>query len=246
MSAIRKPGIPTSSSVSRDVARVLDPIKENVEILTGVRSGVKPIVQLTSVASQTDIANKANEIIVRLNANDTYTALTKTALDAVFVASGASHAAGIVPDPGSTAGTTRFLREDAAWAAPPYPVLTALTASLAADVLLNNTANYFDGPSVAQGTTGTWFVSGTVTVWDTAGAAGISAKLWDGTTVIASTNITQPAASQPWALALSGVITSPTGNLRISAQDITSVSGKILFNRSGNSHDSTITAVRIA
>ncbi len=36
----------------------------------------------------------------------------------VFGASGASHAAGAVPDPGATAGTTRFLREDATWAAP--------------------------------------------------------------------------------------------------------------------------------
>lgn len=35
-----------------------------------------------------------------------------------FVASGASHAAGIVPDPGSTPGTTKFLREDATWAVP--------------------------------------------------------------------------------------------------------------------------------
>lgn len=36
----------------------------------------------------------------------------------VFVASGTSHAAGAVPDPGATAGTTRFLREDATWATP--------------------------------------------------------------------------------------------------------------------------------
>lgn len=35
-----------------------------------------------------------------------------------FVASGASHARGTVPDPGASAGTTRFLREDATWAAP--------------------------------------------------------------------------------------------------------------------------------
>lgn len=33
----------------------------------------------------------------------------------VFGASGGSHAAGIVPDPGSSSGTTRFLREDATW-----------------------------------------------------------------------------------------------------------------------------------
>lgn len=36
----------------------------------------------------------------------------------VFVASGASHASGAVPDPGSSAGSTKFLREDATWAVP--------------------------------------------------------------------------------------------------------------------------------
>jgi hypothetical protein len=37
----------------------------------------------------------------------------------VFVQSGASHAAGAVPDPGSTAGTQKFLCEDATWKLPP-------------------------------------------------------------------------------------------------------------------------------
>ncbi|KWO21404.1 hypothetical protein [Burkholderia ubonensis] len=36
-----------------------------------------------------------------------------------FTGSGASHTTGGVPDPGSTAGTTRFLREDSTWAVPP-------------------------------------------------------------------------------------------------------------------------------
>jgi hypothetical protein len=35
----------------------------------------------------------------------------------VFRASGAAHALGLVPDPGATAGTSRFLREDATWVA---------------------------------------------------------------------------------------------------------------------------------
>lgn len=35
----------------------------------------------------------------------------------IFVGSGASHAPGLVPDAGATAGTTRFLREDATWVA---------------------------------------------------------------------------------------------------------------------------------
>lgn len=38
---------------------------------------------------------------------------------AVFGASGANHSSGAVPDPGSAAGATRFLREDASWAIPP-------------------------------------------------------------------------------------------------------------------------------
>lgn len=63
--------------------------------------------------------------------------------------------------------------------------LSSLTNSLGADVLLNNTANYFDGPSIAQCSTGTWFASGTVTLNDSATAV-MQCKLWDGTTVIAS------------------------------------------------------------
>lgn len=37
----------------------------------------------------------------------------------IFGSSGASHALGLVPDPGATAGTTRFLREDGTWDVPP-------------------------------------------------------------------------------------------------------------------------------
>lgn len=36
----------------------------------------------------------------------------------VFVGSGASHATGLVPDPGASAGTTKYLREDATWDVP--------------------------------------------------------------------------------------------------------------------------------
>lgn len=123
--------------------------------------------------------------------------------------------------------------------------LSKITASLGADVALSNTANYFDGPSVAQGATGTWFVMGTVTTNDTIPAK-INAKLWDGTTVIASASTTVAVGSSRVSLTLSGVIVSPAGNLKISVQDASSVNGKIEFNDSGNSKDSTITAIRIA
>lgn len=51
---------------------------------------------------------------------------------AVFGASGASHSAGAVPDPGSSAGTTRYLREDATWAVPPDTGITQLTGDVTA------------------------------------------------------------------------------------------------------------------
>ena len=124
-------------------------------------------------------------------------------------------------------------------------VASPITNSLSADVALNNTANYFDGPRVAQGSTGTWFVSGTVTLVD-AGAANFAVKLWDGTTVIASAWNRVDAALFQCTVALSGFITSPVGNLRISVQDQTLTTGQIKFNASGNSKDSTITAFRIA
>lgn len=124
--------------------------------------------------------------------------------------------------------------------------LSKFTASLGADVALNNTANYFDGPSVAQGTSGTWFVAGKVTILDTGGATEIWVKLWDGTTVIDSGVATTVSATTGQSIHLSGYITSPAGNIKISCRDSVRTTGKILFNQSGNSKDSTITAIRIA
>lgn len=40
----------------------------------------------------------------------------------VMGASGSGHASGLVPDPGSTAGTTKFLREDGTWQVPTVDV----------------------------------------------------------------------------------------------------------------------------
>ncbi len=86
---------------------------------------------------------------------------------------------------------------------------------------------------------------GTVTVVD-AGGAVMKAKLWDGTTVIASANVAVGAAANGISISLSGFITSPVGNLRISVEDSSTVNGKIQFNASGNSKDSTITAIQLA
>ncbi len=61
---------------------------------------------------------KGNNTGATANAAD-LTVVQVSAMLPAFVASGVSHAAGLVPDPGATAGTTRYLREDATWFTPP-------------------------------------------------------------------------------------------------------------------------------
>ena len=144
---------------------------------------------------------------------------------------------------GTSAGATTFWRGDATWT---VPTLSSVTNTLGADVDLND-GSYHDGPSCAQGTSGTWFASGVVTVLDTSAVATIAIKLWDGTTVIASTIVVTAAANTPVPISLSGALASPAGNIRISCLDSNGVpAGKIKFNSSGNSKDSTLTVVRIA
>jgi len=62
----------------------------------------------------------------------------------VFQASGSGHAQGVVPDPGATAGTARFLREDGTWAAPSGSGSTGLGTGLGSSVGLpaGATADY--------------------------------------------------------------------------------------------------------
>jgi hypothetical protein len=55
----------------------------------------------------------------------------------VFIGSGGTHQQGAVPDPGATAGTTRFLREDGTWNAP------------AGSGSILSTVGYLDGSPVA-------------------------------------------------------------------------------------------------
>lgn len=126
--------------------------------------------------------------------------------------------------------------------------MTSVKNSLGGDVNLNNTSNYFDGPSVAQGTAGTWFASGTVTVTDTGGAATFYCRLWDGTVpglIATAASGTAGSANTNVLMSLSGLLTSPAGNIRISCRDITATTGKILFNITGSSADSTLSAIRI-
>lgn len=124
--------------------------------------------------------------------------------------------------------------------------LAPVTNSLGSNVALNNASNYFDGPSIAQGTTGTWWVSGTVTVSDpTTSGATFYVKLWDGTTVIANCAVTVAGSSNWGSASLSGYITGPAANLRISVK-CTSTTGLAVATADSITKACTITAHRIA
>lgn len=124
---------------------------------------------------------------------------------------------------------------------------TPITNALTANVPLSGSSAYNNGPSIAQGSSGTWFVTGTVTITNTSVASKFNAKLWDGTTVVASSGNVSFSPGNPTSISLSGFITSPAGNLRIDVADTAgSTSGLILFNNTGSSQDSMISAIRIA
>ena len=63
-----------------------------------------------------NIKNYIDDIIE----NDVAPAIDAKADDSVFGASGANHSKGLVPDPGSTHGDEKFLREDGTWQVPVY------------------------------------------------------------------------------------------------------------------------------
>lgn len=124
--------------------------------------------------------------------------------------------------------------------------ITNLTTVLGADVAMSSTTVYANGPSVAQGSTGTWYVSGHLTIWCGAGGSTLNGKLWDGTTVIRSLQTQCGTASNgPVTMDLEGIIANPAGNLRFDALNISSTAGFIKFNASGNSKDSGISAIRL-
>lgn len=146
---------------------------------------------------------------------------------------------------GGTLGTAAYTASTAY-----MPSAVQITNALSGDVNLNNTSNYFDGPSIAQGSSGTWYVTGMVTIaFPTNNTDQVLCKLWDGTNVIASGTIAGATGSANQALGmpmpLSGYLASPAGNIKISCKDVTNTTGVIKFNASGNSKDSMISAFRV-
>jgi hypothetical protein len=123
----------------------------------------------------------------------------------VFVASGASHAVGAVPDPGSSAGTTRFLREDSTWVAPSSgSTVTVCTASSPVTVSNTNASTALLSCSVPANTlaAGTLLEVTLTGIESTAtGATGtitLTTNLGGGTSVTTVSGTTGVCNAQPW------------------------------------------------
>ncbi len=139
----------------------------------------------------------------------------------------------------STTGTGQWV----CLSPPGFPVFTN---ALSGNVAFSSTGTTFTGPSVTQTTNpGTWFVTGGITFQDDTSAFKVFAKLWDATTVIASGAARTAAATIPAQITLSGVITNPSSNIKISAVANTAT-GSMRFNNTGYSKDCYVTAVRIS
>lgn len=158
---------------------------------------------------------------------------------------------------GSSSGFTNLFAQPAAAnnavILPPYNGTlliggTQLSNALSADVALNNTGTYFNGPAIALPAGGVWFVTSTITVDDYNGAAHIEARIIDGTNVLASSIVTTANTSFKGTITLSAFV---NGGLTATMQavDITSVFGRILATTqgggSGQSNASTMRAFRV-
>lgn len=88
----------------------------------------------------------------------------------VFVKSGTGAKSGLVPTPPATAGTTKFLREDAVWATPPTANNPSITISQNGTIKGKFTLNQADSETIAlTDTTYSEFTGATTTVAGTNG-----------------------------------------------------------------------------
>lgn len=61
-----KPSIPGTSSLQREVAMFIEPIKANIELITGARPGAVSLAPLPSTATLADVITQLNKILSRI------------------------------------------------------------------------------------------------------------------------------------------------------------------------------------
>jgi hypothetical protein len=63
---MRKPAIPGTGTLPTDLARVIEPIKANVELITGARPGAVSIDPLPATATTAQIITQLNLLLSRI------------------------------------------------------------------------------------------------------------------------------------------------------------------------------------
>jgi hypothetical protein len=122
--------------------------------------------------------------------------------------------------------------------------LTNLTNSLASPAAFS-TGAFTDGPTVAQGASGTWHASGSISWTDTTANGAAVCKLWDGTTIIDTGAGSQGGTNQVQTISLSGNISSPAGNIRISCESIVNTTASMSSTAASQAKTSTVSVFRI-
>lgn len=204
---------------------------------------------ITHAGTITSLWTGSSGGILAFTAANTLVSSPTLRLNAVMLGGGV----GAVPTAlGTTGATSQVLHGNSAGApvfaqiTGPELALTTYNNTVSANIPISTTSSYVDGPTITQGSTGLFWVTGNISLRD----AGITAatfrvKLWDGTNVIAACVAPEAILNGVTPISLSGWSRNPAGNLRISAQDLTSTNGSILSNNTGTSMDSTLYAVRV-
>lgn len=135
-----------------------------------------------------------------------------------------------------------------------YPPLASgvATTFLGADVNLSNTGSWFSGPNTGSiGAAGqTWLIIATGTLIDTAGAARLEARIFDGTTGKPEAGAVSTSLNNEVTVTVHLVVTlSAATTFTLQARDSSSTSGKLLTSVTSAATanvSSFITAVRLA
>lgn len=61
-----KPSIPGTGTLQREIAMFIEPIKANIELITGSRPGVESIAPLPATATLADVITQLNKILSRI------------------------------------------------------------------------------------------------------------------------------------------------------------------------------------
>jgi hypothetical protein len=66
---MKKPAIPGTLNLPQNMAQVIEPLKINVELITGARPGSVALSALSTSASLSDVITKVNQILSRIDQN---------------------------------------------------------------------------------------------------------------------------------------------------------------------------------